>query len=199
MNITLCKHPFEYIIIDNTYTEYELKLIFSELDFFTLSGKLVGPEHTGTATDGEGRILKNNKGLFLDDVFTNRTLSNILNFNRKIYKINLNEPSVILKHLHKSNADATLVSYYENNCAYGAHDDTALLTSLTYLYKQPKKFEGGELVLTDYGLVFEPWFNRTYIIPSVVKHEVTKVTMEMSDCNKGLGRYCISNFIHMKT
>lgn len=195
MNVTLCKQPFEYIIIDDTYTDEELKLIFLELDFFTLSGKLMGAEHTGTAKDFEGRDLKSNKGLFLDDAFSNRDFSNILNLNRKIYEATSNEPSVILKQLHRSNNDSTLVSYYENNSHYKAHDDLSYLTSLTYLYKQPKKFQGGELVLVDYGLVFEPWFNRTYIIPSVVRHEVTKVTMEISDCNKGMGRYCITNFI----
>ena len=64
------------------------------------------------------------------------------------------------------------------------------------MYKQPKLFEGGNLILTDYGYQFEPWFNRTYIMPGVVEHEVTEVTMKAEDCGKGLGRYCISNFIH---
>jgi len=51
-------------------------------------------------------------------------------------------------------------------------------------------------VLTEYGYAFEPWFNRTYIMPGVVEHEVTEVKMRAEDCGKGLGRYCISNFIH---
>lgn len=195
MQVTLCKEPFEYIIIDNTYTEEELKLIFLELDFFSLSNHLLGPEHTGTAKDKNGNAKKNNKGLFLDDAYRERKHSNILKFNRKVYEITVNQPSVILNFLRSSNRDFTLISYYENESNYKSHQDSSILTAMTYLYKQPKSFEGGNLILTDYGYQFEPWFNRTYIIPGIVEHEVTEITMNPEDCGKGLGRYCISNFI----
>lgn len=196
MQVTLCKEPFEYIIIDNTYTEEELKLIFLELDFWTLSNNLMDPENTGTARWEDGSIKKKNKGVFLDDVYKNRNYSNILKANRKIYKIQVNESSVIYNFLREANYDTTLVSYYENETHYKSHRDTSLLTAVTYLYKEPKAFEGGDLVLTDYGIAFEPWFNRTYIMPGVVEHEVTEVLMKQEDCGKGFGRYCISNFIH---
>jgi hypothetical protein len=55
LQATLCREPFEYIIIDNTYTDEELKLIFLELDFWAVSGNLMGPEHTGTAKVGTQR------------------------------------------------------------------------------------------------------------------------------------------------
>lgn len=196
MQVTLCKEPFEYIIIDNTYTEEELKLIFLELDFWSLSNNLMGPEHTGTATWGDGTPKKKNKGVFLDDVYINRNHSNILKLNRKIYNIQVNEPSVVLNFLKDSNYDTTLVSYYENEMHYKSHRDASVITAITYLYKEPKLFKGGDLVLTDYGIAFEPWFNRTYIMFGIVEHEVTEVTMKQEDCGKGLGRYCISNFIH---
>lgn len=196
MQVTLCKEPFEYIIIDNTYTEEELKLIFLELDFWTLSKNLMSPEHTGTARWNDGTIKKKNVGVFLDDVYVDRKHSNILSLNRKIYEIKIDQPSVVLNYLKESNRDTTLISYYENEAHYKSHKDASTLTAVTYLYKQPKVFEGGNLILTDYGYQFEPWFNRTYIIPGVVEHEVTEVLMKADDCGKGLGRYCISNFIH---
>jgi len=196
LKVTLCREPFEYIIIDETYTEEELKLIFLELDFWAMSNNLVGPEHTGTARWNDGTPKKKNKGVFLDDVYINRNYSNILKLNRKIYQIQLEQPSVILNFLKESKQDTTLVSYYENESCYSSHKDSSVLTAMTYLYKQPKKFEGGNLILIDYGYQFEPWFNRTYIMPGVVEHEVTEVTMKSEDCGKGLGRYCISNFIH---
>lgn len=196
MQVTLCKEPFEYIIIDNTYTEEELKLIFLELDFWSISNNLMGPEHTGTAKWNDGSSKKKNKGVFLDGVYRDRKQSNVLKLNRKIYQIQLDQPSVILNFLKDSNHDTTLISYYENESNYKSHKDSSLLTAVTYLYKQPKLFDGGNLILTDYGYQFEPWFNRTYIIPGVVEHEVTEVTMKSENCGKGLGRYCISNFIH---
>lgn len=196
MQVTLCKEPFEFIIIDDTYTENELKLIFLELDFLCLSNKFLDPNHTGSARDENNLIKKNNKGIFLDDVYKKRDHSNILTLNRKIYSIQLEHPSIILNFLKDSNFDITLLSYYENSDYYKSHKDLSVLTTVTYLHKQPKAFEGGNLILTEYGYQFEPLFNRTYIIPGVVEHEVTEVKMKLEDCEKGLGRYCISNFIH---
>ena len=198
MQVTLCREPFEYIIIDNTYTDEELKLIFLELDFWAVSGNLMGTEHTGTAKWENGEPKKQNKGVFLDDVYRERSYSNVLKFNRKIYGIQLDKPSTILNQLKESNHDTTLVSYYENEAHYKSHKDYSVLTAMTYLYKQPKAFEGGDLVLTEYGYAFEPWFNRTYIMPGVVEHEVTEIKMKQEDCGKGLGRYCISNFINIE-
>ena len=196
MQATLCREPFEYIIIDNTYTDEELKLIFLELDFWAVSGNLMGPEHTGTARWENGEPKKKNAGVFLDGVYAERSYSNVLKFNRKIYGIQLDKPSTILNQLKESNHDTTLVSYYENEAHYKSHKDYSVLTAMTYLYKQPKAFEGGDLILTEYGYAFEPWFNRTYIMPGVVEHEVTEIQMKPEDCGKGLGRYCIANFIH---
>lgn len=196
MQITLCKEPFEYIIIDETYTEEELKLIFLELDFWSISKNLMNPEHTGTAHWNDGTPKKKNKGVFLDSAYANRNCSNILKLNRKIYQIQLDQPSIVLNFLKESNHDTTLISYYENSDHYNSHKDSSILTAVTYLYKKPKLFEGGDLILSDYGIAFEPWFNRTYIIPGVVEHEATEVTMKTENCEKGLGRYCISNFIH---
>ena len=196
MQATLCKEPFEFILIDNTYTEEELRLIFLELDFWALSGNLMGPEHTGTARFDDGTIKKKNKGVFLDSVYTDRSYSNLLKFNRKIFHTTLDKPSTVLNALREANEDCTLVSYYENGGEYKSHKDASQLTAITYLYRQPKAFDGGDLVLTEYGYAFEPWFNRTYVFPSVVAHEVTPVIMKPEDCDKGLGRYSISAFIN---
>jgi Rps23 Pro-64 3,4-dihydroxylase Tpa1-like proline 4-hydroxylase len=198
LQVTLCREPFEYLIVDNTYTEEELKLIFLELDFWTISGNMKGPEHTKSAKEEDGSFKKKNKGVFLDNVYADRDYSNILKLNRKIYKIQLDTPSVILNMLKGANHDTTLVSYYENESHYKSHRDLSVLTAVTYLYKQPKVFEGGDLILTEYGYAFEPWFNRTYIMPGAVKHEVSEVKMRAEDCEKGLGRYCISNFIQQQ-
>lgn len=195
MQVQLIKEPFEYIQIDDTYTEDELRLIFLELDFWSISGNLMPPGETGSAKEN-GRLKKQNHGIFLDDAYANRISSNILKLNRKIFKVELDIPSVILNYLRESNCDTTLVSYYENSDHYKPHKDESVLTSLTYLYKQPKVFSGGELTATEYGLVLETVFNRTYVIPSVVEHEVSQVVMNKVDCGKGLGRYCISGFIN---
>lgn len=196
MQVTLCKEPFEFILIDDTYTEEELRLIFAELDFWTLSGNLKEPKDTGAALENN-KILKKNKGLFLDEVYSDRSYSNILKLNRKIFSIKLDKPSLIVNILKEANADSTLVSYYEDSDFYKSHRDGDAVTAVTYLYKQPKAFDGGDLVFPEYGYAFEPWFNRTYIFPGPINHSVDPVVMKQEDCGKGLGRYCISNFIHV--
>jgi Rps23 Pro-64 3,4-dihydroxylase Tpa1-like proline 4-hydroxylase len=87
------------------------------------------------------------QGVFLDGVYAERSYSNVLKFNRKIYGIQLDKPSTILNQLKESNHDTTLVSYYENEAHYKSHKDYSVLTAMTYLYKQPKAFEGGDLDL----------------------------------------------------
>ncbi len=77
MQVTLCREPFEFILIDNTYTEEELRLIFLELDFWALSGNLMGSEHTGTAKFKEGTVKKKNRGVFRDGVYADRSYSNL--------------------------------------------------------------------------------------------------------------------------
>lgn len=200
MQVQLIKEPFEYIQIDDTYTEDELRLIFLELDFWSLSGNLLPPEETGSGVEADtGKLKKQNFGIFLDDAYAKREFSNILKLNRKIFNLYVDHPSVVLNYLKDSNFDTTLVSYYENSDYYKSHKDKALLTSLTYLHKSPKVFSGGNLIATEYGLTLEPVFNRTYIIPSVVDHEVEPVIMLEKDSGKGLGRYCISSFIHKRS
>ena len=73
---------FPYILIEDYYTKEEETLIKKELDFFLPS--LKGPDHTGTAVDKEtGEPLKSNRGIFLDTIFTDRSVSYIMKINRK--------------------------------------------------------------------------------------------------------------------
>ena len=67
--ITKIKDPFPYLKIENLYTEEELELIADELIFLNHKSKLEDPEFTGSAEDSSGNVLKENKGLFLDDLY----------------------------------------------------------------------------------------------------------------------------------
>jgi hypothetical protein len=188
-----------YVQIDNTYTEDELRLIFLELDFLHSSGCFGGPEITGTAfTDGVAN--KKNHGIFLDHVYSNRATSNVLKLNRKLFGLNLDYRILpnIFRQYKTSDYDSTLLSYYGNGDYYRGHIDNSSLTMVTYLFKQPKKFTGGEIVLVDYNETLEAAFNRTYIFPGYEIHAVNAVNMADEDAANGFGRYCISNFVGFK-
>ena len=87
-----------------------------------------------------------------------------------------------------------MISYYENNDYYKSHTDLALLTSLTWFFKQPKKFKGGNLTFTDYNVTIEVNANCTVIFPSCIKHEVSELTMKEEDLNNLNGRICMTQF-----
>jgi hypothetical protein len=198
----LFQKPF--VQVDDTYTQKELDEILLELEFLRISGEFLNPEETGSSTEidssGNKILLKRNSGVFLDNVYANRKTSIILKYNRKLFgaQLNLEELPPIFKQFRRTNWDGTLVSYYTNQDYYHAHMDNAMFTMVTYLYKQPKKFLGGELVLPESGHLLEPVFNRTYIFPSYVTHKVNTVQIAQEDGDAGYGRYCISSFLNFK-
>lgn len=194
MNIQLYNEPFAYVQIDNTYTEDELKLIFLELDFINSRNIMKPPEDT-YASSINGVSIKRGVGLFLDDTYIDRNISNILTLNRKLYNLNL--PNLIGDYLVSVNADRTLVNYYDENDTYGAHRDSSTLTAITILYHQPKIFSGGELEFPSYNLTLDCIFNRTYIFPGPVPHSVKSISIPQEYRGKGLGRYSINNFMLM--
>ena len=165
MKFTIVKDPIPFLIIDNTYNKEEEKLIFNEIEFF--ANKFQSADQTGSASDINGNLKKNNKGIFLDNVYSDRSFSNILNINRCLFnnevKSNLSKCHYAYDLLGISNFDKTLVSYYDDGSNYFSHRDTSVISIITWLYKQPKNFSGGNFKFTDYNLDVELKNNRTII------------------------------------
>lgn len=188
----------EYVQIDNTYTEEEQKLIMIELEFLNSKNSMLQPSETKSAVDPFGNVLKSNKALFLDSIYTDRSTSNILTCNRKLFYLTLpfDDLHPVFRAVKDCTKDATMVSYYENNDHYKPHADNSVITALTYFYKKPKSFSGGNLILGDkVKKSLEPIYNATYIFPGLVTHEVERVSLDTSLCDSGLGRYCITSFM----
>ena len=188
------------IILDNFYNAVQLKQIWEELNFFIYTQKLKPPLETGSATQG-GELLKENSGLWLDHVFRDqRELSNILTINRKIFfddcKIFRDSPSWFYKHF-KPARDTTLLSYYENGGYYKPHHDNATVTVLNWFFKEPKRFEGGNLVfdVDERTHEIEVKNNRLVIFPSCINHSVIPVTLEEEYQNQRFGRCCVTQFL----
>jgi hypothetical protein len=187
-----------YLKIDNFYNENELQLIWDELKFLTHSHKLELPNKTGQIDP----TMKHNNGLFLDSVYAERRFSNILKVNRKVFSANIMKQYADLHFMNtvifNLNSDATLLSYYENAGYYKSHSDTAVITILTWLFKEPKQFEGGNLIFTDFKEEINIKNNTVIMFPSHTKHEVTAIKMESKNKFSGNGRYCISQFMSIK-
>lgn len=182
--------PVPHCIVRNYYSPEELKLIFNEFEF--LNGKLLPPDQTGTALGPDGRPKKRNKGGFLDDFYTKRELSNILQINKKIATPDI-WTKIVGKHWFYNYIKPTdrltaktLLSYYEDGDYYKPHTDSAMVTAISYHWAEPKSFEGGELYFGDYLVPVEN--NSLLIFPSCTEHEVKPV--------RGSGRYAITQFLN---
>lgn len=197
-NVIKVIHPFPYLKIENLYSTEELELIAQELDFLTHPDKLEVPLSTGTAKDSDGNPLKENRGLFLDEIYSKRNISNILKVNRKIfnseYLNSFSDLSFGYQNIKLCNYDSTLVNYYENGGYYKPHCDSFLYTAVTWFFREPRLFEGGDFYFSDYNEKIEIQHNMVVIFPSFVKHSVEEVKM-MSDLPSGYGRYSMSQFI----
>ncbi len=190
--------PFPHAIADNFFTEEELPDVWSELKY--ISKCVGGPEITASARDENGNFKKKNLGVFVDSLYTNRALSPILTFTSKMFtKENLDylcASNFVFNYLPVTNADSTLVQFYANGDYYKSHKDITVFTITIMMHKEPKKFQGGQLVFTDYGYELDLQNNQAVLFPSFVEHEVKEVVCPNVDINEG--RITLSKFISFK-
>ena len=199
MRVSTFNDPIPYVYIENLYTDFELQKIWYELDYYQSNGDVLIKDNTTTnpAKDGDGNTQTIKSSVFLDDMFYERKMSSILTLSRKIFTDNIicrNPNSWFFKEFWPDR-DSTLVSYYENGDVYNPHADTANVSVITWLYKEPKKFVRGNLVFPDHDMIFECKNNHAIAFPGAAVHAVDSIIMDKDDCGMGLGRYSISQFL----
>ena len=196
--------PFPYLKVREFYYERELGLIWQELDFLTYKDKLEPPSETGQKDND----MKSNSGVFLDSLYKSRSFSNILTVNRKLFSRDIMEAMVNLDKImsayyNNCDHDGSLISYYEQADYYKSHVDRTIITSISWHFKKPKMFTGGDLIFTDYNERIEIDDNMLVIFPSCIRHQVTAIEMNPGvEPFRGYGRYALSNFVgydHNKT
>lgn len=96
----------------------------------------------------------------------------------------------------------TLLNYYENGDYYKSHMDLSVLTQIFWTFQEPKNFEGGDLVLSEFNHTIPIQNNCAVIIPSFYFHEVTPLKMKSessSEENLSMdGRYSFTTFISFR-
>ena len=143
------------IVINNYYDETELSSIMTEIQF--LEPKLGDEVKTNSAKEqtpyGEKRK-KRGRGVFLDDVYTDRRFSSILTVSRKLFhndqirkEINnlqeIDKDALYWRMWNNLNYDSTLLQCYTNGDYYDYHIDHSLFTSITTL-KFTNAYVGGD-------------------------------------------------------
>lgn len=195
------------VVIDNWYTSQEYEAIFNECRFIVDYGRDPSDQHAGSAKSPNGTLLKNNRSIFIDDLFRewNKSVINSLSY-KKYNEEFINQLVTIdpiYSALFDTNQHSCLVSYYEDSGYYKPHYDTAAFTLLTWVYDDPKSFTGGDLYLRphrDKSIIeanIECISNRAVIFPSYMLHEVTQINMESQYRNQKKGRFTISQFSHL--
>lgn len=212
MNITHLNDTFPGVLIDNFYSDEELKLLWREIDFLSSEKKMdyVGKDSSlhsrrkdvSSAADDQGNFLRTSYYIWMDEVYLKREYSDILTVNRKLF---YNFKSIFLDHPNwifntaTCTEDRTLLSYYSNNDQYKKHQDTCYITVLTWFYKEPKQFDGGDLIIYNNGgqTKIDLKNNRVVAFPGRLFHEVTPVISEQP-IQPWHGRYCMSQFLIIK-
>ena len=192
--------PFPHLVFHNFYTDEELELIWEELNFYTKPKKLFDVE------DYQGVVgYTKAKAIHLDSVYTgkNRVLSNIIEVSRKVLDKQVLEPFSELDDCctfaKSANYDVTKVRYYHTGDYYKPHTDTFFeFLAFSYFYKEPKKFDGGNLIFPKYDYEFSCDHNSLIMMPAWVEHGVSEVSIKDSDYYDGDGRYAITHFFGCK-
>ena len=194
------------LIIDNFLTSEELESVWRELEYLRQGGFFLPPENTGSAVDPDTKeALKQNSGIFYAEMFhtstrpktaVERVFQTFFQGKSRVSILDqYRDLSVATGSVQNSRFGSTLVSYYENGEHYKSHQDDGYTTMLLWLYKEPKRFTGGNLIFTQTQEEIEAKNNRLLIFPSWCFHEVPEVVLPKEYQNQGFGRYCLTYFM----
>jgi hypothetical protein len=187
--------------MQDLYNKEELDLMWRETEF--IFDKLGDANTTYAALEEDGETRKKSgKGIFLDEVYSRREFSDLLNITRKIFNNEEIRNLIVSAKIPyfnlflKCNWDSTMLQYYEEDNYYKQHQDESIFTAIYTFYKEPKKFEGGDLRFEDYDYTLPIRNNQLILFPSNVSHGVTEVQMNQSGYMNG--RFSIANLIYWK-
>lgn len=196
-----------FLVVKNLYTDFEVFLIQKELDFLYYSNAFTrDKEELGSAINynDPDENLASRSGLVLDNHYKNRQSSIILQLNSKVFSNENIRNTFSTQNFYHSyfltfDLDATLLQYYENGDNYAPHVDTSLFTAVTWFYKSPKQFKGGEFKFTELNFEIDCEHNSCVIFPSNLIHEVNKVTSDLKSSDEPYGRFSITQFLSFRS
>jgi hypothetical protein len=196
------------VVIDNFYSEEQLKEIMLELKWLTKPSVMVGEENLSSAKDEQSKeFLTSKSGIFLETVFLNWRHSALIkypidNFTKDIVRDKLLEFNPLFKMFYNIDSRTHLLSYYENSDFYKPHTDSTVFTVLNYFFNEPKKFTGGDIKLYGFNNKKEAEVdirhNRVIIITGNTFHEVKQIKSNLDKSFSGDGRYCNAIFLNMR-
>jgi hypothetical protein len=188
------KDALEYIVIDDLYSEEELRLIKTEL--VELIPHLWPIEITRSATNEDNTYKKDCMAILADKFYEeNRDTSNILKASRKLFcdeiasyaeKIN-----AFYGHIKTCNEDYTLINFYKSGEQYKSHKDASIFTAITFI--ELGSINGGGLIFTDFNEHIPFKNNRMILFPGCVEHKTEVIITSV-----GSYRVSIAQFLNYR-
>lgn len=204
MIVTEIDFPYDMLVLDDVYSDEEQGWMWNELEYLYNSNAFLSADETGSAKNEDGSLKKSNSAVFLSKLYPKEYFDKSalimvprtkLLDNRVIDLMYEKNPCHgILKNVNRV---SPLISYYEDSDHYDFHYDNSAYTTLSYLIREPKKFEGGDLVFRVRGneVAVPIKNNRAILFPASYEHAVTEVFMKEEDKGKMMGRFSISQFL----
>ena len=195
------------LIIDNWYTDKELKKVFKEFDYYTNNGLdmlIDSSNDPSTARDKTiGSLAKTYRFYVEPNPYSVMYKYNYKYSYEEFIRMVENE-TLFGGYFCNTKRNSLMVNYYETGEYYKSHRDNSVITQLTWVNREPKMYEGGDLILTDMGEKVECKNNRTIFFPGHYKHEITEVKMKKEwdemkntlDDDVYYGRFSIANFFY---
>jgi len=183
------------VLIKHLFNQEQCELIFNEILRISSAGLLRAGHntHSDVTLDGNHKV---NFSVWLHSIFDPGKSTILETIKSKFKNLELVDILIqqhyVFKYIAHSKAIHTLLSYYTTNNNYHPHRDNAAITGLSYFWKEPKMFEGGDLIFPETGLSYTPEFGDTILFPSFTLHGVTSVKMNSTESFSG--RFVISNF-----
>lgn len=198
----------EIVVLENVFLKNEIEDIWKELEIYSSKNIFLDSNKTGSAKNSEGSVQSKKSGIFLDSLYSNdgRNISSILSYTENNLlsletKQYLQEANNIYGMLKNANCHFTLLNYYENSDYYDFHIDKSVFSILTYIFKEPKNFSGGNIIFKknkqSEEIEIEVKSNISIFFPSFYLHKVTPIQMNENDSGKMMGRFSIAQFIHI--
>lgn len=207
MKINCDYAKYSIMIIENLFSEQEIKIILNECNHISKNIGLWSPEETGTAYYEDGISSKRkSSSICLDQLVTKkgRYMSSILKIlDSKLYEtsvidkfIEINPSNLIIKN---TNSHTTLLNYYEEDDHYDFHKDSNVFTILHIFYEEPKSFNGGDIVfkVNDEELPIKSKNNLSIIFPAAYDHKVTSISMKPHNEERMMGRFSFVQFLNI--
>lgn len=204
MNINYIDQGFDCVIIDDFFTREELALLQHEAQGLTLNGQMQASDQLKSAWDERNpeHIVANRKGIFLESVFREWRMSNLIRIPHERLKdadlaASMCQHNSLWRMFTANYAHSHLLNYYEDTDYYDWHEDSTIFTVLCWFCQEPQEFTGGDFVIRNsqgQEQTIEYRTNRVVIIPSCTPHRVTPVAMQGRPYS-GKGRYSLTVFV----